>query len=593
LPLYWFETEILSQDENLQDLSRINREPLAKGEAMGPPHSRAHAPMMRASKVRQRDREAGQALVLVGVGMVVLIGVLGLAIDFGYYRYVRRELQTAADAAALAGAMDLSYLDVTTAAQAASSENGFTNGANGVTVTVYNPPHDGPYASSSYPTYVEAVVTQTNVPQFFSRVLGLRPITLSASAVAAGGINCIYGLDTNAGALTASFALVNSSCGVVDNDNLSLILAAICAPSIQLKGSQIGFGLVGCGLPFRRVPPVKITTAVPDPLATVNPPAYNAPTPCPGGGTTVLSITTANVATNNPLTPGLAAGHCGGVKITGIPASTNFHIQPGTYYGTLSGASGTDAVFTIVNSAVTFNSGSYNLYNTNTSTSSNPTPWGIRVTSGFFGESQVNFQAGNYNIVGGIMDGGAGLGFLGSFINFNTTAGSSNTIILNGGGLNLVGSTGVGGGTVGQSSGGVTFYNTGTTAPTGGATQYGPINSYFDFSGGFCGTRCTLQAPTTGPLAGILFFQDRASSSAATFAGDLTLNQSNGLVAHTGAYYFPDATVNFDFDFGVGAPYTLLVAKDVTWILSFTFKNNFASLPNGSPLRQGTAIIVQ
>ncbi|MGA7622796.1 MAG: pilus assembly protein TadG-related protein, partial [Candidatus Acidiferrales bacterium] len=88
--------------------------------------------------MRRRDREAGQSLVLVGVGMVVLIGVLGLAIDFGYYRYVRRELQTAADAAALAGAMDLSYLDVTTAAQSASSENGFTNGANGVTVTVYN-----------------------------------------------------------------------------------------------------------------------------------------------------------------------------------------------------------------------------------------------------------------------------------------------------------------------------------------------------------------------------------------------------------------------------------------------------------------------
>ena len=84
--------------------------------------------------------------MFVALGMVVLIGILGLAIDIGYYRYVRRELQTAGDAAALAGAMDLSYSDVTTAAQAASSEDGFANGSNGVTVTVFNPPHDGPYA---------------------------------------------------------------------------------------------------------------------------------------------------------------------------------------------------------------------------------------------------------------------------------------------------------------------------------------------------------------------------------------------------------------------------------------------------------------
>ena len=539
--------------------------------------------------MRDRNGQAGQSLVFVALGMVVLIGILGLAIDIGYYRYVRRELQTAADAAALAGAMDLSYSDVTTAAQAASSENGFANGSNGVTVTVFNPPHDGPYASSSYPTYVEAVVTQTNVPQFFSKVLGVRPITLSASAVAAGGINCIYGLDTSAGALTAFLTVVNSSCGVVDNDNLDLFLAALCAPSIQLLGSQTPFGLT-CGAGFRQVKPVKITTAVPDPLANVNAPGYSAPTACPGGGVTVLSITTANVASFNPLTPALAAGHCGGVKITDIPASTNFRIQPGTYYGTLSGASGTDAVFTIVNSSVTFNLGSYDLYNNNTSTSSSPSAVGVRVNSGFFGQSQVNFQAGNYNIVGGITDGGAG--FSGSFINFNSTAGSANTIILNGGGLNLVGNSGTAG-TAGQSSGGVTFYNTGTANPTGGATKYGPINSYFDFSGGFCGARCTLEAPTSGPLAGILFFQDRANASAATFAGDLNLNRGSGLIAHTGAYYFPDATVNFNFDFGIGAPYTLLVAKNVSWVFNFTFNNNFANLPNGSPLRQGTAIIVQ
>ena len=35
--LYWFETEVLSQDENLEGLSQINRELLAKAEAMDSP----------------------------------------------------------------------------------------------------------------------------------------------------------------------------------------------------------------------------------------------------------------------------------------------------------------------------------------------------------------------------------------------------------------------------------------------------------------------------------------------------------------------------------------------------------------------------
>ena len=37
LRLHWFETEVLSQDENLEGLSRINRELIAKAEALDSP----------------------------------------------------------------------------------------------------------------------------------------------------------------------------------------------------------------------------------------------------------------------------------------------------------------------------------------------------------------------------------------------------------------------------------------------------------------------------------------------------------------------------------------------------------------------------
>ena len=52
------------------------------------------------------QRQAGQAIVLIAVIMVVLIGFLGLAIDGGRAYLDRRELQAATDAAALAAAHD-------------------------------------------------------------------------------------------------------------------------------------------------------------------------------------------------------------------------------------------------------------------------------------------------------------------------------------------------------------------------------------------------------------------------------------------------------------------------------------------------------
>ena len=60
---------------------------------------------MRAGKTpMRRSKEAGIVLYLVAASMVLLIGVLGLAVDLVSYYTVRSEAQRAADAAALAGA---------------------------------------------------------------------------------------------------------------------------------------------------------------------------------------------------------------------------------------------------------------------------------------------------------------------------------------------------------------------------------------------------------------------------------------------------------------------------------------------------------
>jgi hypothetical protein len=51
--------------------------------------------------------------------------------------------------------------------------------------------------------------------------------------------------------------------------------------------------------------------------------------------------------------------------------------------------------------------------------------------------------------------------------------------------------------------------------------------------------------------------------------------------------------VDFDFNFGAGAPYTYLIAKDANWYVNFQFNSNYASLPTSFPLRQGAAVLVQ
>lgn len=51
--------------------------------------------------------ERGQALILVALSMVVLIGVAALSVDYGYLAWQKRDLQNAADAAALAAAWEL------------------------------------------------------------------------------------------------------------------------------------------------------------------------------------------------------------------------------------------------------------------------------------------------------------------------------------------------------------------------------------------------------------------------------------------------------------------------------------------------------
>lgn len=114
---------------------------------------------------------------------------------------------------------------------------------------------------------------------------------------------------------------------------------------------------------------------------------------------------------------------------------------------------------------------------------------------------------------------------------------------------------------------GVTFYN---TTGTGG---YQAINL-----GG--GTTSNFSAPTSGALAGILFFQDR---SIATGAAGSTISGSSSST-YDGALYFPTTTLTYSGSSSSNG-YTIIDAYELALSGSSSFGTNYSSLASGSPIK--------
>lgn len=396
----------------------------------------------------------GQVMVLICVSLIAIMGMIAVVTDFSFMQHQRNMMQTAADSAAMAGAEELNYGDQVVAGKADAATNGYTDGANSVTVAINNPPSTGPNAGNA--AYVEAIVSKPQ-PTYFLRALGVNTMTVSTRAVAyeGNGPNCIYVMNPSAsGAMSANGNVnVQSSCGLLVDSSASNGLSVNGNSSI----SATSIGVVG---------------------------GYSA------NGNTTFSPTpkTGVIAASDPLAyvPAPTVGSC---------AHTNFSLNGNN------GSSGSP----------------YQLY-------AGTYCGGISVN----GNSVLHFNAGTYVLAGGGM---------------NTNGNSVMT------------------GT------GVTFYNTTGTAGYGAITMNG--NSQANFS-----------APTSGSLAGILFFQDRSipSNGAAS-----TIN-GNSSSTFDGAVYFPTTTVNFNGN-SSSSGYSIVVANQLVLNGNSTLGSNYSSLTNGSPIK--------
>ena len=147
---------------------------------------------------RLRD-ESGNVLVLSAVGLTVLIGMAGIAIDAGMLYRAQREVQKVADAAALGAAANMAT-DGTgqTAANLAATQDGFTTGT-GVGQLTVTPTVQ---SASSSTGYLQVTVTE-HTPMVFMPVISSSFNTIDVPAVAgasytvSGNNECMLGLSTS------------------------------------------------------------------------------------------------------------------------------------------------------------------------------------------------------------------------------------------------------------------------------------------------------------------------------------------------------------------------------------------------------------
>src|ERR1044071_7842653 len=113
------------------------------------------------SGTKVRNPESGQAIVLMALVAVILLGMLGLAIDGGGLYFLWRDAQNATDAAVMAATYarctNGDSASVISAGLQAAAQNGFNNNGSSTTVSVQNPPLTGSGANNM--NYIQVDIT--------------------------------------------------------------------------------------------------------------------------------------------------------------------------------------------------------------------------------------------------------------------------------------------------------------------------------------------------------------------------------------------------------------------------------------------------
>jgi Flp pilus assembly protein TadG len=266
---------------------------------------------------RSSHPRRGTVAVVVAMVLPLLVGVLAVALDGGLLYLQRRQAQSVADAAALAGAYQLYRGSTDSTAEAASIAIGQQNGVASSSMTVTPGPKNG---------YLTVTVTSSQ-PRLFSALWGSGNMSVTAGAVARGtnipySTAAILVLASSGTSVTLSGTTqVTAAKGnfVVDSNSSTSILSS-GSPSITTPEFDLSGGIRYSGSNPNNATATKTGQAsTPDPLASVSAPSSS-------GMTVQRSSTLAVSGGTTTLNPGV---YTGGLALSG---SASVYLNPGIYY---------------------------------------------------------------------------------------------------------------------------------------------------------------------------------------------------------------------------------------------------------------------
>lgn len=307
--------------------------------------------------------ESGQALVLVALSLTALMGAMALAVDAGFARFRQRQLQAAADSAAIAAGLELGNCNYTVcanmeaAAEQALIENNITTANIAPTVNSSQSSCAVPASSpglaltinvapcvlgASDPnngnTHMAEVVLTEPQRTFFGAILGVRSLSLVARAEAGdslisggGGGNCLWAGSILFNSSDGNFNLTD--CGIYDNGGLTTNSGDSVTASDFLYygtwspndcGSSCTWNIGGTNTGS----PTKTTTQQNDPLAGLQPPTQ--PTTQDANNCSISNMDCSGNAVTASKPVSVPPGYYGG----GININSNVtvNLSPGLYY---------------------------------------------------------------------------------------------------------------------------------------------------------------------------------------------------------------------------------------------------------------------
>lgn len=270
--------------------------------------------MIRFLRTIWKDRR-GNALIIAGASLPLLVGAAGLGSDTIQWVLWKRELQRAADSAALAGAYaQLQTASVPAAVNAHMGDNNHT----GIALKSGFPQIAYPADTVNYKKAVKVTLAVQRTLGFSSLFLSTAP-TITATATAAlvnSGSYCVVGLNsTTASSITiGGSASVSMGCGAISDSTSATASVGTNGGTYNFTASPVA-GVGGMPSSINGATDIQAHhSALPDPYA--------------GQYSTSISGMTCNKQINGA-SGNLSPGCYKSFKFTG---NTNYTLAPGVYY---------------------------------------------------------------------------------------------------------------------------------------------------------------------------------------------------------------------------------------------------------------------